>query len=210
MLRDAILRGELRPGEKIKIDEIRDRCGVGASPVREALSLLTSDGLVERRDQRGFRAAQVSVEDFQDLLRSRSWIEERALREAIEHGDDAWEEGVVLSQFRLSKTPRATSGSGFVRSDDDWERAHHGFHQALIAACGSPTVLAFCDQLYDRNIRYRNWAGRSAYPSRRVEVEHDAIAEAALKRDADRATRLLTEHYELTGRYVIERIAEAS
>jgi len=56
-LRELILTGGLPPGKKLKIEELRNLLNTGASPVREALSLLTSDMLVERLDQRGFRAA---------------------------------------------------------------------------------------------------------------------------------------------------------
>ncbi|MBA5764745.1 GntR family transcriptional regulator, partial [Vibrio sp. 404] len=54
MLRHMIVTGVLRPGEKLKIDALRRKLDTGASPIREALSLLTSDNLVERIDQRGF------------------------------------------------------------------------------------------------------------------------------------------------------------
>ncbi|MGI9492376.1 MAG: GntR family transcriptional regulator, partial [Geminicoccaceae bacterium] len=61
------------------MDELRQAYGSGSSPIREALSLLTSDGLVERVDQRGFRVSLVSAETFDELLTTRCWLEERAL-----------------------------------------------------------------------------------------------------------------------------------
>ncbi len=204
-LRNAILRGELRPGEKIKIDAIRERTGHGASPVREALSLLTSDGLVERLDQRGFRTAIVSADDFGELLRTRCWLEERALRQAMHCGDRTWEEAIVLAEYHLGKTPRSANTTAFV-ANEAWEAAHRGFHRALISACDSRYLLRFCDLLYDKNIRYRNIAGASAYPSRQIEDEHKAIMEATLGRDTDRAVELLIGHYERTGGYLLDRL----
>ena len=67
-LRRMIVNGELRPGEKLKIEGLRRRLETGSSPIREALSLLTSDSLVERIDQRGFRTAAVSAENFAEIL----------------------------------------------------------------------------------------------------------------------------------------------
>jgi len=64
-----IVKGAIEPGAKLKIDGLRELLDTGASPIREALSLLTSDNLVERIDQRGFRSAQVSAEDFGGLRR---------------------------------------------------------------------------------------------------------------------------------------------
>ena len=95
-LRDLILTGELAPGEKLKIDNLRKILGMGAAPIREALSLLTSDQLVVRQDQRGFRAAETSIENFQEILELRCQLESIALRQSIENTSDAWIEEVVL------------------------------------------------------------------------------------------------------------------
>ncbi|MEO1308816.1 MAG: GntR family transcriptional regulator, partial [Pseudomonadota bacterium] len=78
-LRHLIVTGDLKPGEKLKIDGLRQRLDTGASPIREALSLLTSDHLVERIDQRGFRTAQVNVENFREILALRCALEDMAL-----------------------------------------------------------------------------------------------------------------------------------
>ncbi len=71
-LRQDILCGDLAPGTKLKIDDLRQRVGTGASSVREALSLLTSDHLVESIDQRGFRVAYASEAEFQEVLTTRA------------------------------------------------------------------------------------------------------------------------------------------
>ena len=85
-LRADILAGRLEPVRKLRIEELRKSYGVGASPIREALSHLASDHLVERLDQRGFRVTDVSGEEFNELRKTRCWLEERALRESIAHG----------------------------------------------------------------------------------------------------------------------------
>ena len=165
-------RGETARDEREPVDYV----------IGEALSLLTSDQLVQRIDQRGFRVAQVSEAEFQELLRTRAWLEERALRESIAHGDTAWEEDVVLAHYHLSRTPRSVDGE----PNADWESCHRNFHRALIAACGSSILLRFCDQLYDQNVRYRQLSGSKAYPKRDIAEEHNAICDSVLARDADR------------------------
>ena len=89
MKRD-IISGKLAPGRKLKIEELRKAYDTGTSPIREALSLLTSDHLVERLEQRGFRVSAVSAGEFEELLNTRCWLEERALRESIAHGTAQW------------------------------------------------------------------------------------------------------------------------
>jgi len=204
--RRDIIEGRLKPGSKLKIEELRDRYDVGASPIREALSLLSSDGLVDRIEQRGFRVADISHNEFADILKVRCWLEERALREAIAKGDAAWEEALVLAAFRLSKEKRSTGTADNFVANAEWEVRHKLFHAALIAACGSPTLLAYCDQLYDKNVRYRNLAGAVSYPDRDPAQEHEAILEATLNRDAEAATNLLVIHYQNTGAFLADTL----
>lgn len=199
-----ILSGALLPASRLKIEALMAHHDIGATPLREALSLLTSDGLVERLDNRGFRVAAVSRTDFEELLKTRCWLEGRALAESIIAGDTLWEEQVVLALHRLSRTPR-TADEGAILADPHWEDLHKALHRALISACGSSILLRFCDQLYDRNIRYRQLAGPRSYPGRNIGSEHHAIAEAALDRDPEAAVRRLTQHYEQTGQFLSTR-----
>lgn len=205
-LRAAIIAGELEPGRKLKIDELRQLYGYGGSPIREALSLLTSDGLVARLEQRGFNVADVSRDEFSELLKTRCWLEERALRESIAQGGTEWEERVILAQHWLSREPRSRDEGGAFVANQAWETRHKEFHAALISACGSSILLRMCDQLYDQNIRYRMLSGSAAYPGRNVGDEHAAIMQAALDRDADLAVTKLIEHYDKTGAFLRERL----
>ncbi|MEO1398003.1 MAG: GntR family transcriptional regulator, partial [Pseudomonadota bacterium] len=182
-LKSDIMSGKLVPGRKLKIEELRRSYDVGTSPIREALSLLTSDHFVERIDQRGFRVATVSADEFAELLKTRCWVEEKALRESIANTTAEWEEQVVLANYRLSRIPRSRSEDHFEASAR-WEEAHKRFHMILLARCGSSILLKFCSQLYDQNIRYRQLSGNKAYPARDVAEEHSAICDAVLARDA--------------------------
>ncbi|MGG5885930.1 GntR family transcriptional regulator [Falsiroseomonas sp. HC035] len=200
-LRADLLRGVLPPGSKLKVQALAASYGAGPSPVREALASLAAEGLVERLDQRGFRAAAATVADFDELVRARCWLEEVVLRESLAAGDTAWEEALVLAHWRLKRLERA---------DPAWESAHAGFHQALLAACPSTTLQASAETLRERAERYRALARRIAYPGRDVAAEHAAIADAALARDAGRAIPLLQSHYRSTAAFVREALAARS
>lgn len=194
-LRELIVAGELKPGEKLKIDGLRARLDTGASPIREALSLLTSDHLVERIDQRGFRTAEVSAANFNEILKLRCSLEDQALRESIANYDIGWEEQVVLAHHRMRRAQ--------AENRDDFEVLHKLFHMALLANAQSPILQKFCSQLYDLNIRYRFLAGRALdYQQRDVRAEHEGILAAAIARDADTASERLLNHYRLTGAFL--------
>lgn len=200
-LRKDIISGTLKPGRKLKIEELRRTYDAGSSPIREALSLLTSDNLVERIDQRGFRVCPVSSAEFIELIKTRCWVDERALRESIANGTSKWEEQVVLANRRLSRIPRSEAEDHFV-ANAEWETCHKIFHMTLISQCGSSMLLRFCDQLYDQNIRYRQLSGATAYPSRDIVEEHSSICNAILAADADLAAKLLIQHYNQTGDFL--------
>jgi GntR family carbon starvation induced transcriptional regulator len=196
-LRQDILRGTLPPGKKLRIDELKETYGIGASAIREALSMLSSDLLVQRIDHRGFRVVPVSRSGFDELLKTRCWLEERALRESILVGDVAWEEAIVLANFHLTRLKRNNSADRFL-ANDNWETYHKSLHKTIISACKSELLLYFCDQMYDLNIRYRRVAGSPVDSARDVENEHTAIVQATLARDEESAVGLLLAHYNRT------------
>ncbi|MEM7021110.1 MAG: FCD domain-containing protein [Pseudomonadota bacterium] len=196
-LRADILNAELLPGEKLRVDFVCDRYRAGSSPVREALSRLSANGLVQRKEQRGFYVAPVSTADLEELTKTRCWLEGTALRESIATGQEPWEDALVLAFHRLYRVPRSLGDDAF-RTNPEWERRHEDFHDSLIGACGSRWLLQFCTQLREQAYRYRQIAAATAYPNRDERGEHEAILNAAIDRDADTAEQLLNDHYRRT------------
>jgi DNA-binding GntR family transcriptional regulator len=199
-LRAAIMRGDLMPGTKLVLDRIRASFGVSLSPLREALCRLESEGLVEIHDQRGYRVAPVSKENLTEVIRLRVELEGLAAREAIRHGDGAWEGRIVAALHELSRCKR---DSRTLEEQEAWETCHRAFHAALISACRMPLLMQFCSSLHDQSDRYRRIFLKDHGPDRNVPAEHKAIAEAMIERRADEAVGLLRDHVERTGRNVI-------
>lgn len=192
-LRADLLACRIRPGSRLKIQELCDRFDVSLGAVREALSRLTSDGLVVSEPQRGFRAAPISLEDLKDLTRVRIDIEALCLRRALAIGTVTWEAQLVAAFHRLSRTPERVADDP-ARSDDEWAEAHAGFHQALVGGADSPWLLRLQAQLYAQSERYRRLSIPLDTDTRNVGEEHQEILDAALRRDAERAVALLTTH----------------
>ncbi|MGI9391214.1 MAG: GntR family transcriptional regulator [Boseongicola sp.] len=199
-LRSAIITGKIPPGERLKVESLKETLQTGASPVREALSLLTSDQLVERLDQRGFRVAKTSKDQFQEILKLRCHLEDIALRESVQNGEQDWEESLVLAHHRMARAEREHS--------IDFETRHKEFHMAILAACQSPILLRFCSQLYDLNVRYRYLAGKAkSYKKRDVAAEHRAILDASVERNVEYASELLLAHYRSTEAFLSELLS---
>ena len=199
-LRAEILEGRLKPGEKLQIERLSAAYDVGPTPLREALSRLTAMGLVTAEGQRGFRVAPVSVENLLDVSRNRIWVEALALRAAIAKGDRNWEADIVAAAHRLRGLP-AHNARGVTAA---WDRENRLFHEALVAACASPQLLAFREHLYDMSDRYRRLAVLEGMAGRDLDDEHDAIMAAALARKTKRAIELLAEHFLATTRAVLD------
>jgi DNA-binding GntR family transcriptional regulator len=202
-LRTDILAGELKPGHRLRIEFLGRRYRTGHIPLREALNRLSSDGLVERRDQRGFLVAPVSAADLRELTKTRCLIEGAALRESIAARSAAWEEGIVLAFHRLSRTPRSASRTQY-KANPAWEQLHRDFHRSLIAACGSRWLLNFCMQLADQSYRYRQLAFKQVFPLRNDTNGHRAIMQAAIDGNADKAVRLLQAHVRFTADTILK------
>jgi DNA-binding GntR family transcriptional regulator len=194
-LRDRIIRGDLAPRTRLKIADLAVDFGVSPGAVREALSRLTTDRLVEAWDQRGFRVAPISLEDLDDLTETRIQIEGLALRQAIERGDGVWEAEVRAAHAALAAHEPAMDAPRGARP-------HDRFHHALAAGCRSANLLRVRDALYDLAERYRCLAARQAAGARPVADEHAAIAAAALARNEDAAVGALADHIRLTARIV--------
>ena len=173
-LRRMIILGEIPPSKKLKIEDLRHKLNIGASPIREALSLLVSDQLVVRMDQRGFFSAEISRRNFQEILDLRTTLEEKALRLSVKNTNTSWEEEIVLSLHRLKRA----EGQGLEKLEDQ----HKAFHMQLISNCGAPLLLGYCSQLYDLNIRYRFVAAeKSSYSGRDIKSEHQSIVDPRVR-----------------------------
>ena len=194
-LRTDIIGVALQPNERLRIQALSERYGVGATAIREALSRLVPEGLVVFEDQRGFCVAPMSRAELLDMNRTRIDVEILAAGYAIERGDIQWESDLLSAFHRLSRL------SPPIEKDQrpPWAEAHRQFHATLIEGCGSPSLIRLCALLYDQFERYRNFANVQRESSARdVGVEHKALLDAALARDAGHLKELLASHFNRT------------
>jgi DNA-binding GntR family transcriptional regulator len=204
-LREALLDCRFEPGEPLRIGELCKRLEASQGAVREALSRLTAEGLVEARPQRGFRVTPISAADLRDLTTARIEIEELCLRHAIAAGDVRWEARLIAAFHQLSRTPQREPGPQ-PRFDRRFVALHHSFFDVLVSSCDSLWLGRVRQMLQIQELRYH---GRSPPP---VAGERDLIGEvrnvmdAAIARDADRACQLLALHMRRSAELLIAQI----
>ncbi len=204
-LRAEILHGELMPGERLRVAELRDRFALGLTPIREALMRLSIEGLVEAETNRGARVTETSRAELADLMATRRDIERLCLVQAIATGTAEWEAEIVSAMHLLSRTPLPVSPADRDAAHR-WEMQHRRLHAALVAACPSEWLKRFWNTLADHSERYRKMRllhhRQSEALVRDVTAEHAAIVGAVLARDADRAVALMDAHLLATERGV--------
>lgn len=195
-MREQIMRGELAPASRLRMDDLKRRFEVGYSPIREALSRLIGEGLVELEHNKGFRVAGLSREDLEDIAIARIAVETAAFRHAIERGDDDWEARVIAAMHRYRRRSET-----LFDSDADfsaWEQVHDELHTALISACGSPRLLAQQKLLQCQHQRYRRLIVVPAVAADAHIDEHQQLVDLALERNADLAVRHIDKHMRIT------------
>lgn len=204
-VKEDILLGRMSPGDRIRLADMAKDRNVSLSVVREAVTRLGSERLVEAKPQHGFRVRSLSVPDLEDLTRVRIDIESLALRDAVAKGDPEWEAELVAAHYRLTSSERTTrrrnQGPNYA-----WMAAHSAFHAAMAEACSSPILKELRQQLFDESEVYRYWSAPLARErSRDAASEHRALLDAALAHDVRLTVRLMRAHIQLTTDLLLEQ-----
>jgi len=200
-LRRSLIHCEFEPGQRLRVEELQRRYGFSSSPLREALNRLVQQGFVRALEHRGFRVAPLSIEGITDLTRVRLLVECEALRDAMRHGDDRWEAGLVAALHALSLVEKRL-GTGPVVLDDEWTSRHRAFHLAIYSGCTSPLLTEMVDGLFDQAERFRRFSARLRTTHRAKNNEHQRLFNAVLARDEVQALALLEQHIRSTERNV--------
>jgi len=190
-IRADIVFGRLSPGARLQLERLASEYGASVSTLREILSRLSSETLVIAEGQRGFRVAPVSPAGFEEVAAMRLLLETYALTLSFAAGDLEWESRVVATHHKLAFMERRML-AGDQKGTDLWKRYDREFHQSLIEACGSQTLLDVYGGVFDQYLRYQMVA--VVFRGEIAAEEHKALLDCALARDAEKACQVLTQH----------------
>ena len=209
LLRRDIVSGALEPDSKLKLKILKERYGIGGSPMREALAQLAAQGLVNQLSQKGFRVPPLEPAHLVDITRARQLVEVEAVKLAIDHGGAEWEDEIVTSYHLLERLYHRLRGA--ERPDvNEFETRHQRFHRSLIAACPLRSVKEFCDQLYVQATRYRLLLRRYDFTREVVVAEHRILMRAVLGRNKTEAAKALKAHIGITADVLLSELASRS
>ncbi|MEE1657098.1 GntR family transcriptional regulator [Microvirga sp. CF3062] len=201
-IRADIVFGRLAPGARLRLDRLASDYGASVSTLREILSRLSSEGLVIAEGQRGFRVASVSPAGFEDVAAMRLLLETHALPLSFATGDLEWESRVVAAHHKLAFMERRMM-TGDQEGPELWKRYDREFHQSLIEACGSQTLLDLYAGVFDQYLRYQMVA--VVFRGEIAAEEHRILLDCAMTRNADKACAVLTQHVNGCVAYTLKR-----
>ena len=159
MLASAIRRdisfGVLRPDQKLKLADLRQSYGGSNHSMRETLRILSSEGVVEATNQRGFRVTSATEDDLRDILLVRLEVEKLGLKRSIERGDVAWESRVIAALHAVSRADVAVQDNPDDVTALEWDEACRDLSMALISASDSKRLTDMAAQFYGQSRRFR-------------------------------------------------------
>ena len=197
-LRERVISGKFKPGERLHVDKLRLEFGVSTSTMREAISRLLIDSLVTSELQRGFRVAPLSLKDFRDITDARKIIEEQALRVSLANRTEEWEAELVGAFHRLSSVEHRLLVEGRKELAPDWDARNAHFHDCLVKNCNNLWLIRFRRTLHQHSYRYHRMVLGDTSLRRDVRSEHKAIFEAAMEGDIELCVSLIDAHIEAT------------
>ncbi len=186
-LRNAILTGELSPGERLMEIKLADKLGVSRTPIREAIRKLELEGLVVNTPRKGAEVANISAEDLRDVLEVRRSLEVLAISLACEKMTD---ETLALlyeniDAFKHSIDAEATSDIASVDVT---------FHDIIYKATGNNRLIQILNNISEQMYRYRFEYIKNKESWNRLVEEHMNIYEAIKNRDKDLAVKSILLH----------------
>ena len=202
-LHEAIVTGVLAPGERLPIEELAEILEMSPMPIREALRLLDSVGLVENIPHRGARVTELSIGDLREVYEARLALEPLAVRHAAENFTDA---DAQLAADRLAEHVRASKQRAL---GPIWS-SHTAFHFALYEAAKSRWMLRLIHPLWESSERYRFAMLPVRLNLDKRRLEHERILQACIDHDPDRASAELHNHLARTANMIAAQMGGRS
>ncbi len=194
VIREAIIRGDFKPGERLKQSDLAEKMGVSRMPIREAFRKLESEGLILLEPHKGAVVKSININDIEEIYALRSELEKMAVYQSVEL---LTQEDIAQLSSLVDQMENAEDADTFVQYNID-------FHRLLVKRCRWERLNSFIGTL---------WNGLPQQTphllSGQIETsntEHRKILEAVLKKDKETAAKLVSEHIFRTGESLIESI----
>ena len=201
ILREAILSGELKPGQPLVEMSLAAQLGVSRAPLREALQSLSKDGLVETVPYRGTTVRHLNRKDIEEIYSLRVLHERFAIKRVIEKGKKADIKELEQISLAMHKSARAKDFKTLNSEDEH-------FHRTLIRLADHDLLLTIWDQLSMRVRQLMSLRNQLNRDPMAVALNHPPIVEAIASRNSELACELIETHVASAADLILEEFAD--
>lgn len=199
-LRKGILRGDLKPDERLMEIRLADRLGVSRTPIREAIRMLQLEGLVINIPRKGAHVAKITEKDLKDVLEVRTGLEDLSVRLACER---ITPEQIALLREAANQFEAATVTEQLI----ELAEADESFHALIYEATRNDRLVQMLNNIKDQMYRYRVEYLKDVESRELLIEEHKSLCDLLEKRDADAAARLMYQHIQRQEEYILHTLS---
>lgn len=200
-LRQAILRGELKPGERLMEIHLAQKLGVSRTPVREAIRKLELEGLVLMVPRKGAVVAEITVSDLEDVLEIRMALEELAVKSACRRISAEQLENLKQLAEKFRRTLKGDDVGACAQADME-------FHDAIYNATENGRLVQILNNLREQMYRYRMEYLKDRQSHGILVKEHEEILRALEIKDEEAALQATCSHIERQKEYIIAMLSD--
>ncbi|AFS77231.1 transcriptional regulator, GntR family [Gottschalkia acidurici 9a] len=200
-LREAILSGKLKPGERVMEVQLAEKLGVSRTPVREAIRKLELEGLLVMIPRKGAYVADVSIKDVLNVLEIRASLEGLAASLAAERITDDEIKELKEKAKEFEQMSKENNKEGMIQKDTE-------FHNVLLNASRNDKLVNIVEGLGDQVQRFRVIYFTEYKNDENIKIEHSRIVDAISKRDSEKADEVAQEHIGNIGNYLLNQITQ--
>lgn len=201
-LRKGILRGDLKPDERLMEIRLAERLGVSRTPIREAIRMLQLEGLVINVPRKGAHVAKITAKDLKDVLEVRSGLEDLAVRLASRR---ITEEQVAELRDASRAFEQAVHGNQLIELAEADER----FHTLIYQATANDRLVQMLNNIKDQMYRYRVEYLKDRSSRDLLVREHEELCRTIAMHDGDAAAEVIRTHVDRQEAYILRTLSES-
>ena len=186
-LREAILKGELKPGERLMEMHLANKLGVSRTPIREAIRMLEQEGLAVTIPRKGAQVAKMTEKDLQDVLEVRDALDALTVTCACERMTDAQFVELKEAMKAFEQATKTDDVRKIVEADE-------AFHDVIYAAAANPKLETIINSAREQMYRYRYEYVKNPSVYAQIIQEHKTIIDGFDRRDVEFLKDIMHTH----------------
>ncbi len=202
-LRQAILKGEIQPGERLMEIQLAEKMGVSRTPIREAIRKLANEGLVTMIPRKGAVVAGISEKMLMDVLQVRMTLEKMAYECAFKY----------ITPEQIDELKEAEQAFETAIADNDLVKiaeTDEQFHFIIYNATQNDKLKEILTNLRENMYRYRMEYAKNRESREKLTEEHSALVDTFIKRDLEKGLKIVEEHIHNQEIVILEKLKEES